>query len=133
MALALKSKNGSAHGVSYTGGERLLVLQVLTAVLALADIPVKNGKTDKDVSALTDELSSKHDGVDTLARAVFRGSIRSACGSGKKFIATDDFPKERDPTSIQLLMRSGCDALGVSAATKDTAFPRYGAKDEAAA
>jgi len=133
MALSLKSTGGAGHGVSYTAGERLLVLQVLTACLALADITVKDGKSDKQVDDLVAELSPSHTGVDMLSRAAFRGHIKSVCGTGKEFIGNEDFPKQRDPTSIQLLFRAGCDTLGVDKATKDTIFPRYGAGKDAAA
>lgn len=133
MALKLKSTSGAGNGLPYTDAEKKLAHQSVTAALKLADIEVAKPLSNSDCTALAQELQAEHDGVDTLARAIFRGVIRKECGSGKDFVGTDDYPKQRDPTSIQLLMRGACDAAGVDKATKDTAFPRYGATTKAEA
>ena len=125
--LALKSTTGAGNGLPYTDGEKKLARQAVTAALALAEIDVPKPLSNTELTKMAAEIQAEHTGVDTLARALFRGAIRKECGSGKEFVATDDYPKQRDPTSIQLLMRGACDECGVDKATKDTAFPRYGA------
>jgi len=127
MTLALKSTSGAGNGISYTEAEKRLARQAVTVALLLAEVAVPQPLSNTELTAMAVEIQAEHTGVDTLARALFRGAIRKECKSGKEFEANDDFPKQRDPTSVQLLMRDACDKCGIDKVTKDTAFPRYGA------
>lgn len=132
MALALKSKSGPGNGIPYTDKEKALARQALTAALILGEIDCPKPLSNSDCTEIANEVGSEHKGIDTLTRAIFRGVIKKTNGTGKQFVPSDDFPKVRDPTSIQLLMRGAAAACGLDKATIDTAFPRYGGakKDE---
>ena len=128
MKLALKSTTGAGNGVSYTEAEKKLARQALSAALIIGEIDCPKPLSNSDCTALAAELAPEHSAINTLARAIFRGVIRSTNGSGKKFIGTDEFPKERDPTSVQLLMRGAAKECGLENASIDEAFHRYGGK-----
>ena len=131
MVLALKS-SGSSNGIPYTEGEKKLAQQAVTAALRLAEIEIEHPLSNSDCDDLAAELVGTNDGVDRLSRAIFRGLIRKQCGSGKQFIGNDEFPKERDPTSVQLLMRGAGQACGLPKDLLDQAFPKYGGKKASA-
>jgi len=131
MALALKS-SGSSNGIPYTEGEKKLAQQAVTAALRLAELDIAHPMSNSDCDTLAAELVAEIDGVDRLSRAIYRGIIRKECGSGKQFIGNDDFPKERDPTSVQLLMRGAGQACGMTKDQLDQAFPKYGGKKASA-
>jgi len=132
MALALKSIGGSSNGIPYTEGEKRLAHQAVTAALRLAEIEIEHPLSNSDCDDFAQEIASEHTGVDSLARAIYRGLIRKECGSGKSFEPTEAFPKERDPTSVQLLMRGGGHACGMPLAMLNEAFPKYGGKKASA-
>lgn len=135
MALNLKSsKNASSTKVGYTKQEFNLAAQVIACCLTLADEmigkPIEiESKVEKIVSELND--SGDYDGIDTLARAAYRSYMKEECGHKETFVGTDSFPKERDPTSMQLIMRNGLEILGRSD-LKDAIFATYGAKKKEA-
>ena len=130
MPLALKSTSTATNKVEYTTKEINLAAQVIACCLVLAEQPVKKPvEIDPEVQQIVSELAEKgeHDGIDTLARAAFRTHVRNAHVVGEEFVGTDEFPKMRDPTSMQLIMRKGLDLLDRSD-LKDTIFATYGAK-----
>lgn len=127
MALQLKSSHTGGAKTEYTEAERNLAHICVSVALVFAEFGVPKPKTDPLVEAKLEEIKSEHDGVDTLCRALYRSFIRDLCGSGKEFKGSADFPKERDPTSIQLLMRAGIERAGRKDIV-DQVFPRYGAK-----
>jgi hypothetical protein len=135
MALNLKStKNGSGSKIEYTQSEKNLAAQVISCCLTLANEPiVKPIEIEPKVQRIVSELndSNDHDGIDTLARAAYRSYIKDTCGHKETFCSTDRFPKERDPTSMQLIMRNGLEILGRSD-LKDAIFATYGAKKKEA-
>lgn len=130
MKLALKSTTGAGNGIPYTEAEKNLARQALTAALIIGEVDCPKPLSNSDCTKLAAELAGEHNGINTLTRAIFRGVVRSTNGSGKKFEPSDDFPKERDPTSVQLLMRGAAVACGLDKATVDEAFPRYGGKKD---
>jgi len=128
--LNLKSTTCGGDKEPYTEGEKNLSHICVSTVLLMGEFKVPTPKEDPLVSSKLEEIKEGHDGVDTLCRDLFRSMIRSVCKSGKEFTSTKDFPKERDPTSIQLLMRMGMERCGRSD-LKDQVFHRYGAKKKA--
>jgi hypothetical protein len=127
MALALKSSGGSNGKFEYTEAEKNLAHICVSVALIFAEFNVPKPKLDPLVEAKLEEIKGGHDGVDTLVRALYRGFIKDLCGSGKEFRSSSDFPKERDPTSVQLLMRTGMERAGRKDIV-DQVFARYGAK-----
>ena len=127
MALQLKSTHNGGGKIEYSEAERNLAHICVTVALVFAEFDVPKPKIDPLVEAKLEEIKSEHDGVDTLCRALYRSFIRDLCGSGKEFHPSSDFPKERDPTSIQLLMRTGMERAGRKDLV-DQVFARYGAK-----
>jgi hypothetical protein len=128
--LNLKSTTSGGDKESYTEGEKNLAHICVSTVLLMGEITCPKPKYDPVVTSKLEEVKEGHNGVDTLTRDLFRSMIRSVCKSGKEFAATKDFPKEREPTSIQLLMREGMERCGRSD-LKDQVFARYGAKKKA--
>ena len=127
MVLALKSSGSSNGKCEYTEAEKNLAHICVSMALVFGEFDVPKPKSDEVVEKMLDLIKGEHDGVDTLCRAMFRGFIKDMCGSGKDFHSSSDFPKERDPTSIQLLMRKGMARCGREDIV-DQVFARYGAK-----
>jgi len=126
MTLLLKSLNGGGSGKEpYTEGEKNLAHCVVSSVLTFGEFPHPKPKTDGVVSEILELIKHDHTGIDTFCRDLFRSVVRATCRSGEDFKSTEDFPKERDPTSIQLLMRVGLERCGRSD-MKDEVFKRYG-------
>lgn len=130
MALPLKSANKGGDKFSYTEAEKNLAHICVSVALVFAEFNHSKPKTDPLVEQQLDLIKGEHNGVDTLCRALFRGFIKDMCGSGKDFHESEDFPKERDPTSVQLLMRTGLVRCGREDIV-DEVFARYGAKKKA--
>jgi len=130
MALQLKSTSNGGSKIEYSEAERNLAHICVSVALVFAEFKVPSPKLDPLVEAKLEEIKSEHTGVDTLCRALYRGFIRDMCGSGKEFKPTASFPKERDPTSVQLLMRVGMERAGRKDLV-DQVFARYGAKKSA--
>jgi len=127
MTLALKSLSFNGGKEPYTEAEKNLAHICVSTVLIFGEYEVPKPKSDPVVDQMLEEIKGDHNAVDTLCRDLFRSIIRSTNGSGKDFKSTSSFPKERDPTSVQLLMREGMERSG-RANLKDEVFHRYGAK-----
>lgn len=130
MALALHSTSSHHNGIPYTAAERSLARQILTLLFPLAEVLVaKPEAITREVTAtyelLEPNISDKS--VEKLSRAVFRQVVRDRTEDGKKF--NQDYPKLRDPASIQLLFRAACAEIGASCMTDDI-FPRPGKKTQ---
>ena len=125
MALPLKSSGSNGDKCSYTEAEKNLAHICVSMVLVFAEFECPKPKLDATVEQQLDLIKGEHTSVDTLCRALFRGFIKDMCGSGKDFHPSADFPKERDPTSIQLLMRTGLERCGRKDIADDV-FKRYG-------
>ena len=127
MTLPLKSLSSNGGKEPYTEAEKNLAHICVSQALIFAEVDVPKPKLDPIVENLLNEIKDEHKSVDTLCRDLFRSMVRSINGSGKEFKGTSSFPKERDPTSIQLLMRVGLERSGRSD-LKDEVFHRYGGK-----
>jgi len=125
MALALKSTTTGGGKFEYTEAEKNLAHCVVSSVLTFAEFTHPKPKTEPLIEQMLDLIKEGHTGVDTLSRALFREFIKDMCGSGEDFHSSADFPKERDPTSIQLLMRTGIIRCGRSDII-DQVFAKYG-------
>jgi len=133
MALALKASTTSGGKVEYTNEEKNLAAQILACLLPLADQAIKKTvEIDPEIDLLCTDIATNggHTGLDTMARDCFRTHIRNICIEGDKFTGTSSFPKMRDPTSVQLIMRNGLEMVGRED-LKDALFARYGAKKTA--
>ena len=131
MGLPLKSIGSSSDKTPYSDQEKNLAAQVLTCLLPLSDEAVKKEVVvSESVQELCTEISVNggHTALDTMVRDCFRTHIRNTCGKGDEFVGTSSFPKLRDPTSIQLLMRAGLELVGRED-LKDVLFKRYGGKE----
>lgn len=131
MTLPLKASSTSGDKTPYTDEEKNLAGQILTCLLPLADQEVKKEiEVSDEVQNLCTEIAQNggHSGLDTMVRDCFRTHIKNTCGGAKDFIGNDSFPKVRDPTSIQLIMRKGLEMVGRED-LKDVLFKRYGQKE----
>ena len=131
MALPLKAAGNNNGKQSYTEAEKNLAHICVSMALIFAEFECPKPKMDATVEQQLDLIKSEHNSVDTLCRALFRGFIKDMCGSGKDFHSSSDFPKERDPTSVQLLMRTGLIRCGREDII-DEVFHRYSGKKKEA-
>jgi len=120
----------TSHGVSFTQSERNLCKQILSAALTLAEAPHKEEKIDAPVAntlrVVAESFGTSEVGLPNLCRATYRLFVRDLIGEdGAK--ATDEFPRLRDPASVNLLFRKAADELEASEENKEL-FPRYGQK-----
>jgi hypothetical protein len=126
QTLVLRGESGG-HGVKYTAQETTLCAMILSAILPAAEVEVpKPVEVDEHVNGIVCAAAEAQEGEKTvagIARTAFRAYTKIAVEA-----KLEGFPKDRDPTSIQLLFRAAAKQLGVDAAVIDGSFKRYGAK-----
>ena len=118
----------SGHGVAYTAQEKALAQQILSGILPAANIDMKkpqsvSAEINETILLAAQSLDENSRSVAGIAKAAFRAYTKTAV-EGK----VEGFPKLRDPTSIQLLMRGAMLELGVAEGSINDAFKRYGKK-----
>lgn len=127
-------RGGRDGSVSYTTAERDLCKQILCYTLPSVDVKIpKPVEIDPVIDLAWSNIKQKYmhtPGLPNICRALYRGIVEMIIGEDGHN-ANADYPRLRDPSSIQNLFRGAAKDLGIEQEVIDTAFPSYTKKKTA--